>query len=147
MTRTLAIVAFLAGCSDGGGDGGDAPPIEEYACVHVVEGDLVDVAATREEASEITPGREPYRVNLLPGVAGFLRFQANGEGLVLLTDFAGAASAVWTGEERTPLEPGAPDPHCDEDIPSVQDVPVGAGEHFLELGPIYQANVWLMLGS
>jgi len=146
VTRRIALLAFLAGCS-GGDDDGDTTPIEEYACVHIVEGDIVDAAASREAAPEITPGRSPYRVNLAQDTIGFLKFRSDGGPLVLLTDFAGATPAVWTGETREELPAGAPDSYCDEDLPSVQDVDVGSGEHFLELGPIFQGNVWLMLGS
>ena len=146
MKHSILLLAFAVGCS-GDEEDGDTTPIEEYACVHIVEGDIVDVAASRDLASEITPGRAPYRVNLLQDQVGFLRFQADGGPLVLLTDFAGATPAVWTGETREELPAGNANPNCDEDIPSVQDLDLAAGEHFLELGPVFQANVWLMLGS
>lgn len=144
--RVLPPVFLLFSACDGGGDDEATVPIEEYACLHVAEGDVVDVAASRADANEITPGRDPYRVNLLPGAAGYLKFEADGP-LVLLVDFAGAVPAVWTGEDRVPLDPGDADPYCDADIPEVQTIDVGAGEHVLEVGPIYQANVWMMLGN
>ena len=136
-------LALLAACA--GDDQGDLPPpIEEYACVHIVEGDILDVSASREDAPEIAVGREPYRVNLLQDVPGYVRFTSDGSPLVLLTDFVGATPAVWTGETREELAVGVANPSCDEDLPSVQDVDVAAGEHLLELGPVFQANVWLM---
>jgi hypothetical protein len=144
--RPLPLLLLAAACA-GDEATGDPTPIEEHACVHIVEGDILDVSPTRDDAPEITVGREPYRVNLLQGAPGFLRFTSDGAPLVLITDFAGAAPAVWTGETREELPAGSPDPFCDEDLPSVQDVDLPAGDHVLELGPVFQANVWLMLGS
>lgn len=148
MRTALAAVVVLGCAGEGGGDGTDAEdPLTTWACVHVAEGTLLDGGATREEAPTMTPGRTPYRVNLLPAVPNFVRFEVDEGGeWTLLADEAGAVPAVWAGEARAELPAGQPDPECDEDIPSVQTLALEAGEHWLEIGPLYQGNVWLVLG-
>ena len=145
--KTIPWFLVLVACGANGKDDEEVEPIEVYGCVHIAEGDILDVAATREDARAITVGRSPYRVNLLPSVAGYVSFEPDGaDDLTLLVDFAGAAMAVWQGEDRIELTNGAANPNCDEDIPETHTVPVGSGTHWLELGPAFQANVWLMLG-
>lgn len=142
------LAATIAGCSGGEGDAPVEEPIESYACVHVAEGDLVDVALVREEAESITVGREPYRVILVPGETGYVAFDtAAAADLVLLLDYAGPVHAVWNGEDRVELTPGDPNPNCDADLVEVDYLSVPAGAHWLEIGPAYQATVWMMLGE
>lgn len=142
----MVLGVLAGGC--GGGAGAAGEPVEHYACVHIAEGEILDVATTREDADTIELGRAPYRVNLYPGVAGYLRFQTSGPtDLVLLLDYPGAAPAVWNGDEREPIEPGDPNPNCDTDIVEVDYLSVPGGEHWLELGPVFQGNVWLMLAD
>jgi hypothetical protein len=145
--RKILILGGLSGCAGGEKDGDEGVPIEEYACLHIAEGEIVDVALAREEARTIEVGREPYRVNLYPEEAGYVAFESPAQELVLLLDFAGAVPAVWTGEERTELEPGAPNPNCEVDLLEVIYLSVPEGQHWLELGPTYQANIWVMLGT
>jgi hypothetical protein len=142
------LVAFGAVACSGDEETPGQDPVEVYACVHIAEGEITDVAPTREEARTIAVGRDPYRVNLYPGEAGYLGFETAGPAeLVLQLDFAGAAAAVWSGEDRQPIEPGDPNPNCDGDIPEVDYLSVPAGQHWLELGPAYQGNVWLLLSE
>ncbi|MEQ1564002.1 MAG: hypothetical protein ABMA64_00065 [Myxococcota bacterium] len=137
-------LAALVAC--GRSEGDDAPPVEAYACLHIAEGTILDVADSREEADTIAVGRDPYRVNVMPGVAGYVRFETDAPSdLVLLLDFAGAVPAVWSGEDRVEITPGEPNPNCDVDLLEVDYLSVPAGEHWLEIGPVYQGNVWLML--
>src|SRR5688572_24003924 len=111
MRRMLA-VAVLVGCK-GGDDGEEAvEPVEEYACVHIAEGQLTDFAEVREEARTITVGREPWRINILQDTVGYVAFDSPAADLVLQLDYAGAVPAVWNGEERVALEPGEPNPNC-----------------------------------
>jgi hypothetical protein len=143
----ILLLGVLPGCEGGGKEDGGEVPIEEYACLHIAEGEILDVALTRDEARSIEVGRTPYRVNLYPEEAGYVAFESEGEDLVLLMDFAGAAPAVWTGEERDALEPGSPNPDCEADLLEVIYLSVPGGQHWLELGPTYQASIWLMLGT
>lgn len=124
-----------------------APPIEEYACLHIAEGDIIDVSLDRTSAKTIEVGREPYRVNLYPNEAGFVAFDRAARDLVLLLDFAGAVPAVWTGEERQEIPPGSPNPSCDADLVEVLYFSVPEGDHALEVGPAFQGAVWMMLGE
>lgn len=121
-------------------------PIAEWACVHVAEGTILDAGASREEAPEIAIARAPYRVNLRPGAAGFLGFEVDAAAdVALLVDFAGAVPALWRGETREALAPGAADPSCPDDLPESWVLSVDAGPHWLEVGPAFQGNVWLLL--
>jgi hypothetical protein len=147
MTRTNLIAFLLVSACGTGQDGEAVEPIEDYACVHIVQGDIVDAATDRADATTIEVGRDPYRVNLPPGEAGFVRFESGATDLVLLLDFAGAAKAVWSGEDRQEITPGGPDDTCPTDIVEADYLSVPDGEHWLELGPAYQANVWLVLGE
>lgn len=137
----------LAACGKDGDGTGDETPIEEYACTQIAVGDIVDVAATREEAREIDVGRSPWRVNLLPGQAGYVRFSPPGGELTLIADFAGGIPAWWDGEERVAFDPGEPDASCDTDLPEVQRFTPSGGSAWLEVGPAYQGAIWLMLGQ
>lgn len=125
--RTIGSLAALTAC--GGAEEPTEEPVESYACVHVNEGDVLDVALDRAEAREITVGRDPYRINLFPGEAGYVAFSTPGPAsLVALVDFVGAVPAVWNGDDRVPLDPGAPNPNCDEDLPEVLYFDVPSGE-------------------
>lgn len=141
--------AVLVGCSGGDDDdGAEAEPVESYACVHIAEGGLVDFAPVREDAESITVGRDPWRVNVIQDQVGYVAFETSAPSeLVLQLDFARAVPAVWTGEDRTALDPGDPNPNCDTDLPEVLYFSVPAGEHWIEIGPIFQGNVWLMLSE
>ncbi|MEZ4237621.1 MAG: hypothetical protein R3F59_16035 [Myxococcota bacterium] len=144
----LAISALLTACDGGKGDETAEPSLEEYACLHIAEGSVVDVALDRADAHTIDVGRAPYRVNLYPGEAGYLQFETAGAAdLTLLLDFAGAVPAVWTGEDRTELTPDGADDVCPDDIAEVLPVSVGGGTHWLEVGPAFQGNVWMMLAE
>lgn len=151
MTRATLLatgIGLTAGCAGGDDDEQLEEPIESYACVHIAEGDLVDVGLTREEAEPITVGRLPWRVILVPGETGYVSFSTAGPtDLVLLLDYAGPVHAVWNGEERVDIDPGGPNTNCDEDIVEVDYFSVPAGDHWLEVGPAYQATVWMMLGE
>lgn len=147
-TAALLLACLCAaGCAgDGGGESEAEDSLETYACLHVAEGSILDVGQTREDAPTITIGRDPYRVNLYSGEAGYLRFETQGpEELVLQTDFAGTGSAVWNGEERVEIAAWGPNPTCEEDLPETFSLSVPGGEHWLEIGPVFQGNVWLML--
>lgn len=152
MSRTQfrAFLLFpLVACSgDDNSDDTAAEPVESYACVHIAEGGLVDFAPDRAEAGSITVGREPWRVNVIRDTVGFVAFGTDAPvDLVLQLDFARAVTAVWSDDARTALDPGDPNPNCDTDIPEVLYLSVPAGEHQLEVGPIFQGNVWLMLSE
>lgn len=144
--RWVALVGLVA-CGKDGGTTGDETPIEEFACTQIASGEIVDVAATREEAREIEVGRTPWRVNLLPGQAGYVSFAAPGGELTLVLDFAGAVPAWWDGEERMALDPGEPNPSCDTDLPEVLHFTASGGPAWLEVGPANQGAVWMMLGQ
>lgn len=145
--RTILTLSFaLPACSDGGGDA-EETSIEAYACLHIAEGDILDVSLERSEAEEIEVGRNPYRVNLYPGSAGYISFDSAARDLALMLDFAGAIPAVWTGEQRTEIPPGQPNPNCDVDLVEVLYFSVPEGEHALEVGPAFQGAIWLMLGE
>ena len=120
----------------------------EYGCLHIAEGQLADVSTERSAAVTLSLGRDPYRINMLPDVPGFVALELGAETpVVVLTDFAGTLSAVWRGDEREELPEGAPDPYCDEDIPEHHELTLAAGTNHLELGPVYQGNVWLMIAE
>ena len=53
--------------------------------------------------------------------------------------------AWWDGETRSELSCG-PNPTCPDDLPYVATFTAN-GSGWLEIGPIFQGNVWLMLGS
>ncbi|MEQ1507939.1 MAG: hypothetical protein ABMB14_37270 [Myxococcota bacterium] len=152
MVRAIGVVWFAAGAG-GVGCAGDAEeaepePVETYACVHVADGDLVDVSHDRAASESIAVGREPYRMILVPDEAGYVAFSTAGPAdLVLQLDFAAAVKAVWNGDERVALEPGEPNPNCDSDIVEVDYLSVPAGDHALEVGPAFQATVWAMLSE
>lgn len=147
ITRLSWIAALLVGC-DGKAEEEVLEPVEPYACVHIADGELVDFAEVREEANTITVGREPWRVIIVQATVGYVAFETSGDtDLVLLLDYPGAVPAVWNGEERIALESGSPNPSCDEDLPEVLYFSVPGGSHALEIGPIYQAAVWLMLAE
>jgi hypothetical protein len=150
FARVLTLPVLAAGGCSGEGDAEaeQEPPVEEYACLHIAEGQIVDVSLERADARTITVGREPYRVNLYPGEAGFLRFEAGAAAeLVLVLDHPGSVPAVWTDDDRIELDPGAPNDSCEEDLPEVIAFQVGAGEHWLEVGPAFQGNIWMMLAE
>lgn len=146
-------VAVAVGAVACNGDGDTDPtgteePFAEWACTQIATGEIVDVAASREEARTIEVGRQPYRVNLLPGTAGYLAFStASAADLTLVLDFAGAVPAWWDGDERVPLDAGEPNPGCDTDLPEVLTIPAPGGPAWLEVGPVYQGAVWLALGE
>ena len=141
-----AIAAFLPLVACSGPEEEPTEPTAEYACLHVAEGTIVDVAPDRASASTIDVGREPYRVNLVSGVAGYLAFDLTAStDLVLLADWPDAVAAVWTGEDRQAIEGAQPNPFCDEDLPMHYEISLAAGTHHLEIGPIYQGNVWMMV--
>jgi hypothetical protein len=143
------VAALAAGCDGGDGDGtGTDEPLELYACTQIATGEVVDVAATREEARSIEVGRTPWRVNLLPGVAGFVGFETEGAAeLTLVLNYPGVAAAWWDGDTREAFAPGEPNPNCDEDLPELQTFTTSGGPAWLELGPANQGSVWLMLGE
>ena len=143
----VLFVPCTLACADGGKEEQDQQSVEQYACLHIAEGELRDVSLYPEQAGSIEVGRTPYRVNVYPQQAGYLAFDEAARDLVLLLDFAGAVPAVWTGEERTELTPGEPNPHCDEDLVEVLYFSVPEGPHLLEVGPIFEANVWMMLAE
>lgn len=148
MYRNTWIVAVVAaGCNGGGDDdGAGAEPVETYACLHIAEGSLLDFSQDRAAAESITVGREPWRVNVIQNEVGYVAFETSGAAdLVLLLDFVRAVPAVWNDDERIELDPGEPNPNCDEDLPEVLYFSVPGGSHWLEIGPIYQGNVWMML--
>ena len=149
MSRIGLGAAVLVGCGGGGSkDEAEVEPVESYACVHIAEGGLVDFSPVREEAESITVGRDPWRVNVIQDEVGYVAFETSGPAdLVLQLDFARAVPAVWSGEDRTALDPGDPNPNCDTDLPEVLYFSVPAGAHQLEIGPIFQGNVWLMLSE
>ena len=145
-----AIALVTSACSAGGGDDGEGSEQQtaEYACLHVAEGTIVDVSGERESARTITLGREPYRVNLLPDVPGFLRIDAGtATDVVVLVDQVGMFAALWRGDDREALEPGEPNPFCEQDITEMHEVSLASGTNWLELGPVYQANVWMMIAT
>ena len=146
---TIPLITACAVACAGGGDGSEeTDPLETYACLNVADGDLIDVALTREEAPTITIGRDPYIVNLYPEQAGFLKFDvAAATTLVLQTDFVGAVPGLWVGDERQEVVPFGPNPTCEEDLPEATSLDVGPGPHWLEVGPVFQASVWLMLAE
>jgi hypothetical protein len=145
--RKILMVCGLSGCAGGDKDEGEEVPIEEYACLHIAEGEIVDMALSKEEARTLEVGRTPYRVNMYSEEVGYVAFDSPAQQLVLLMDFAGAVPAVWTGEERTELEPGSPNPNCEVDLLEVLYFDVPGGQHLLELGPVYVGSVWMMLGT
>ncbi len=152
MRKVVVCGGLLLGCG-GEGDGKDDPTVDEeplttWACVHIAEGTVIDGGATREEAPTLALGRSPWRVNLLTGVPNYVRFQVETPGdYTLLTDEADAVPAVWAGEARLELPGGEPNPECPADLPEVQTLSLEAGEHWLEIGPLFQGNLWLVLGQ
>jgi hypothetical protein len=145
---TAAALAVACSGDDGTDPTGTDEPFADWACTQIATGEIVDVAASREEAGTIEVGRHAYRVNLLPGTAGFVGFSTAGAAdLTLALDFAGAVPAWWNGDERVPLEPGEPNPGCDTDLPEVLTIPATGGAAWLEVGPVYQGAVWLALGE
>ena len=148
-TKTTMIPLMLLLCAcDGGEEPAPEQPTAEYGCLHVAEGTIVDVSADRQAARTITAGRDPYRVNLLPNEPGFLKLELGSPtDLVVLLDQQGALPAVWRGDEREELGAGEPDPFCDEDIPEMHEISLPGGPSWLELGPVFQANVWMLVAT
>lgn len=140
-----AALALTLGC--GGRDAPEATPIAEWACEHATEGELIDAAEERAEASDIEVGRAPYRVNTRPEQAGYLGLTlAEGAQLVVVTDDPDAVAAVWDVAERTGIEAVVLEPGCADVDLFVAEITLLAGEHALEVGPTRQANVWLAVG-
>lgn len=123
-------------------------PSAEYGCLHIAEGTLVDVSAERSTASVIVVGREPYRINMLPDVPGFVAVESPAGGdVVVLADFPDTLTALWRGDDREEVAAGEPNPYCEEDIPALYEISLAAGTNHLELGPVFQGNVWLMIAA
>lgn len=126
----------------------EAPSTAEYGCLHIAEGALADVSPERQAATTLTLGREPYRINMLPDVPGFVGLElAQETPVVVLVDFAGTLSAVWRGDDREEVSGGEPNPYCEDDIPEHHELTLAAGTNHLELGPVFQGNVWLMIAE
>lgn len=150
MASTTRIVLLAAAAAACGGDGPTTPtlePLEAWACTHVAEGDVVDASLDRGAAPSVPTGRSPLRVNIVSGETNFLAFDVDtAQAWVLLADQAGALPAVWEGDARVELDPAVTDPSCDEDLPEMRRVELGAGPHHVEVGPVFQGNVWMVLG-
>ncbi|MCB9685610.1 MAG: hypothetical protein H6738_10650 [Alphaproteobacteria bacterium] len=141
---------WAVACGGGGDDGGTTAlePIETWACVHVAEGAIVDASTTRADAGSISPGRSPYRVNIVQAETNYVAFDVTSGGTwTLLADAADALPAVWEGDDRIELDASVPDPECDEDIPEMRTVQLQPGPHHLEIGPVFQGNVWIVVGQ
>jgi hypothetical protein len=149
MSRGRPILFLLLGaCAGGGEEPPPLDPIESWACLHVAEGELVDVIPDREAAETVAVGQFSYRAILVPEEIGFIRFDTTGPAeLALLLDFPGAVHAIWNGDESVDVEPGGPNPSCDEDIVEVNYLSVPGGAHWLELGDVNNATVWFVLGE
>ncbi|MCA9492500.1 MAG: hypothetical protein KC621_21350 [Myxococcales bacterium] len=146
----LAGVVLLVGCGGDGGDGGTTPlePIEDWACLHVAEGTIADASTDRADAGSIAPGRAPYRVNIVQAEPNYVAFDVSSAGTwTLLAEATGALPAVWEGDDRIELDAAVPDPSCEGDIPEMRTVELAPGPHHLEIGPIFQGNVWIVLGQ
>lgn len=146
---SVLAAAGLAACGgDDTGPGGEDEPLEQYACTQLAVGDILDVSASREDARELKVGRTPYRINLLPGVAGFVAFTGPaGADLTLVANYPEVVVAWWDGDERFEFGAATPDPNCDTDLPVMEQFTTSGGPAWLELGPANQGSVWVMLGE
>jgi hypothetical protein len=150
--RRFSTFVLLAACAgDDGTTDADAPQDPaEYGCFHIAEGEILDASLARDEtAREVIVGLDPYRVNLQPDPdAGYLRLElAQPTDLLLLMSKADTVHAVWSGETRTEVGPGEPDPFCEQDIEEMLEVSLDAGTHHIELGPSLWASVWLLVAE
>ncbi len=148
-TTTSLWLALLSTASCSGAEEGE-PEVStaEYGCLHVAEGTILDVSPERTTARTIELGREPYRINLLPDEPGFVRVDTQrATDVVVLLDHVGAMPALWRGDDREELTGGDPNPFCDEDVPELHEVQLGSGANWLELGPTFQANVWVLIAT
>jgi hypothetical protein len=139
--------AVLVGCG-GEGDGGDDQPLEEYACTQLATGELIDAVPDRAEARTLTIGRGAYRVNLIRDTVGYVAFETEGPAdLTLVVDHPGAVPAWWEGDTRNELDAASPNPACETDLPQLSTLSTGGGVGALEVGPIAEGAIWLMLGE
>ncbi|MBX2800325.1 MAG: hypothetical protein KTR31_21780 [Myxococcales bacterium] len=122
--------------------------LDVYACGVTTQGTLLDGSATRAAAREAPVGRDPVRVNLLQDQANFVTINADDDVTVtLFLDHPGALTAVWSGETRTEVTNSVTNEFCPGSIPERLVTPLGKGLHHLELGPVEQAAVWLLVGD
>jgi len=140
----IATSLWWMGC---GGDGGEeatagTDPAEE-ACYHVAEGEVVDGGASPDDAPDLTPGIDPYRVVVVPDEPTFVRVATAAGTLVIASDLEAAFASLSTDGADVELPAAEPSETCPQDILSLVEVDVASGEHLIELAPTFKATAWL----
>lgn len=136
----------ILGCAEGGDGDTTAQgtdPADE-ACLHIVEGTTVDGGARPDEAPLLDAGIDPWRVVLVPDATTFVRFETGPGTLVLTADVPDAIVSVTTDGDAVALPASVVNPGCTQDLLTLVEVEVGAGEHVVELADHYQATIWLV---
>ena len=111
----------------------------------MAEGTIVDAGPSEAEATPLTPGGDPFRVNLYPDQVSWVEVQTGAGQLVLMTEASGVINELLTDGEAVDLGEGFENPTCPQDIAAVFDVAVSGGTHRIGLGPYFHASVWLLV--
>ncbi len=142
--RGLAGVALLGGIACTGSEEID---LDQEACeVRGTEAwDLVDAGATADEATPVALN-QAYQVNVRQEQPGYLQLDLAAEATIAMyADQEGTLTAVFEGDRALALTDPAANPQCPTGLPEVRATTAGPGDLTLEIGPVFQASVWLWI--